>query len=226
MPVFQYEGTDGLGSPVQGYVTGQDATVVGQRLVGLLGTQPEHLVEVSGKTPAMASNSLPVAGPRPAPTPRPLKKDDYVRAYVTRNFNATFGGVFIAFPLLAIIPILASGNIFPLLFVVPFGAVGWWIAKKGIIEAQEDIWLVQNGATTVGTVTKVGFGNSSKNGQKSFLLHYDYDTAFGTEKGSLETFNRQITRLEVGSQTWVLFHPDRRDISMIWPPIWRLEHKK
>ena len=226
MAIFRYESTDEHGDGVHGYLTATDQREVEQRLSTLTGSAPHRVFEVSEHPPAQLPLSLPNAGPRPETTPRPLNRGDNLRAYVTRNFNAVFGGVFLVFPALLLIPILASGAVFPIIFLIPFGAVGWWIARKGIVEAQEDIWLVQHGATTMGTVTKVGYGNSSKNGQKSFVVHYEYEAEHATFEGSVETFNRQITRLDVGSQTWVLFHPDQPGMSMIWPAIWRLDHKK
>jgi len=227
MAVFRYEGEGARGEGVDGYITAQDESQARARIQAMLGVAPAHVTPATADEQTAVPTRLLGAGDPPPPTPRPVTKGDVWKAYVARNFNVTFGAVFLVFPTGIMSAMLLSGGpVIAYVFAIPFAWIGGWILKKGLTEAQEDIWLAQHGATTTGAVTHVGPGNNSKNNQKSFLLSYEYQVRGATEIGSTETFNRRITRLNLGSNVWILFDPDRPDVSMLWPPIWRLDHLK
>ena len=227
MAVFRYEWMGASGEGQHGYITAPDESQAQARVQSMLGVPPGQVTLVAVDRQAPSPAQPPGAGDPPPPTPRTVTKGDMWKAYVARNFNVTFGTIFLVFPVVVTTVVLLSGGpLLMFLFAIPFGWIGGWILKKGLIEAQEDIWLAQHGETTTGTVTVVGPGSSSKNDQKSFLLTYEYQAGNITQSGSTETFNRRITRLNVGSNVWILFDPDRPDVSMLWPPIWRLDHLK
>lgn len=145
------------------------------------------------------------AGPKPAPAPRELPKKFVRRIKYTGNVMTLIGMIFTI----------------PLLPTIIFPALGIFIWRKGIKEANDELIPLEHGTVIMGEIVEIVHDRSKTiNNQSPYIVHFLFTVGGKKYSGNVgNIFTRPELLKQPGEKVWVVYMPDNPELSSLWPPL-------
>ncbi len=143
-------------------------------------------------------------GPRPPDAPRELPKGYRWRTLLWKNTLALIGAIFTVF----------------FCWTAIFALIGIPLWIYGHRKGQRWLEALEQGTPTRGTLRSVELDRSqSINNVHPYELTIDYETAEGTQQGTIEAWDRSHGQRPPGEQMWVVHVPGEPKHFAVWPPL-------
>ena len=145
------------------------------------------------------------AGPKPQHAPRVLPQKYIRRVKYTGNVYTLIGMVFTI----------------PFFWTIIFPIIGYFLWKKGIKVANEELIPLEHGDSIAGEIESISRDYSIKiNGVSPFVIHFIFEVNGQKHRGSVgNIFDDIDLKKKVGDLIWVVYMKNNPELSSIWPPL-------